>query len=59
MTYGDDISLEDHHCGIKASQGVTVKLNRFSLEPFLGMGYQNLDLTEGNWFTAKKPTPPY
>ncbi len=43
MTNGDDISLEGHRCGIKASQGVTAKLTRFSLKLFLGVGYQKLD----------------
>jgi len=59
MTYGDDISLDGHRCGIKASQGVTVKLNRFSLETFLGVGYQKLDLVDENWFTTKNSAIPY
>jgi hypothetical protein len=37
-------SLDGRHWGIGASFGATVKLERFSLEPFFGGGYRNLEL---------------
>jgi len=40
----EKISLDGSHWGIGASLGGTVKFQRFSLEPFIGGGYQKLDL---------------
>jgi hypothetical protein len=38
----DDISMDGDRWGIGASLGATVKLNRFTVEPFLAGGYQKL-----------------
>jgi hypothetical protein len=42
--YSDDISVDGSHWGIGASLGGTFKFQRFTLEPFLNAGYQELDL---------------
>jgi hypothetical protein len=48
-SYSDKISLDGSHWGIGASLGGTIKFERFSLEPFLGGGYQKLNLSgDGN-----------
>jgi hypothetical protein len=43
-SYMDDIPFDGSGWGIGASLGGTVKFQRFSLEPFLGGGYQRLKL---------------
>ena len=40
----EKISLDGSHWGVGASLGATVKVQRFSIEPFIGGGYQKLDL---------------
>jgi hypothetical protein len=40
----EKISLDGSHWGLGASLGATVKVQRFSIEPFVGGGYQKLDL---------------
>lgn len=42
--YSDKISLNGYRWGIGASLGGTVKFQQFSLEPFIGGGYQQLKL---------------
>ena len=40
----NNTSLDGYHWGIGASLGGTVKFQRFSVEPFIGGGYQNMKL---------------
>jgi hypothetical protein len=50
-----DSSLDGHRWGIGASLGGTAKFNRFSLEPFIGGGYENLNLDGDGydgWYNA-------
>lgn len=51
FNYNDKISLDGNRCGIGASMGATVKLERFSFEPFLGGSYQKLNLN-GDGFST-------
>jgi hypothetical protein len=44
MNISDKISLDGYRWGIGASLGGTVKFQQFSLEPFIGGGYQQLKL---------------
>jgi hypothetical protein len=44
ITSTENLSLDGSHWGIEASLGGTVKVQRFSIEPFLAGGYQKLDL---------------
>jgi hypothetical protein len=47
LTLFENQSIDGHHWGIGASLGGTVKFQRFSVEPFIGGGYQkwNMDGT--------------
>lgn len=47
ITSTEKLSLDGSRWGIGASLGATVKVQRFSIEPFIGGGYQKLDL-DGN-----------
>jgi hypothetical protein len=47
LTSYEDISMNGSHWGIRASVGSTVKFGRLLLEPFVGGGYEMLDL-DGN-----------
>ena len=47
LTSYEDISMDGSHWGIRASLGSTVKFGRLLLEPFVGGGYEMLDL-DGN-----------
>jgi hypothetical protein len=42
--YTLETSLDGHHWGINASMGSTFRLQRFSIEPFLGGGYRKISL---------------
>jgi hypothetical protein len=44
ITATEKLSLDGSRWGIGASLGATVKVQRFSIEPFIGGGYQKLDL---------------
>jgi hypothetical protein len=44
MNISDKISLDGYRWGIGGSLGGTVKFQKFSLEPFIGGGYQQLKL---------------
>lgn len=43
-TFQDDLSLHGSHWGIGGSVGGSLKLQRITLEPFVGGGYQSFDL---------------
>jgi hypothetical protein len=43
-TFQDDLSLQGSHWGIGGSVGGSLKLQRITLEPFVGGGYQSFDL---------------
>jgi hypothetical protein len=43
-SFYDSISLDGYHWGIALTLGSTVKFQRFTIEPFLGLGYQALNL---------------
>jgi hypothetical protein len=45
------VSLDGNRWGVGGSLGATVKFNRFSLEPFIGGGYQKWD-TSGDGFDS-------
>jgi hypothetical protein len=47
----DETSLDGHHWGIGASMGATIKVQRVILEPFIGGGYQKLDI-DGDGFST-------
>jgi len=55
FSFLDNISLDDSRWGIGASLGGTVKFERFSLEPFVGGGYQKLKL-DGDGFDTSYPS---
>jgi hypothetical protein len=44
LTSYEDISMDGSHWGIRASLGSTVKFGRLILEPFVGGGYEMMDL---------------
>jgi hypothetical protein len=54
--FNDSISLDGHHWGIGLSLGGTMKFQRFTIEPFLGLGYQALDL-DGDGARTASPFP--
>jgi hypothetical protein len=54
FSYTDKISLDGTHWGIGASLGGTVKFQQFSFEPFIGGGYQKLNLN-GDGFDSGTP----
>jgi hypothetical protein len=58
-SYIDKISLDGSHWGIGGSLGGTLKFQRFSLEPFLGGGYQKWDLDGDGTTTWATPAPGY
>ena len=47
LTSYEDVSMDGSHWGIRASLGGTVKFGRLILEPFVGGGYERMDL-DGN-----------
>jgi hypothetical protein len=49
-------SMDGYHWGIGASLGGTVKFQRFSVEPFIGGGYQKWNL-DGTSFSSLFPFP--
>jgi hypothetical protein len=51
----EDISLEGYHWGIGASLGATIKVQRIFLEPFIGGGYQKLDIDGDGFGTSIDP----
>jgi hypothetical protein len=53
--FSDLLSLNGSHGGLGAFLGGTMKFQKFSLEPFLGGGYQNLDLSGNGIFTGIGP----
>jgi hypothetical protein len=52
--YTEETSLDGHQWGINASLGSTFRLQRFSIEPFLGGGYQKTDL-KGDGYETRTP----
>jgi hypothetical protein len=48
----DSISLDGYHWGIALSLGSTVKFQRFTIEPFFGLGYQALNLDGDGYRSA-------
>jgi hypothetical protein len=48
-------SLDGYHWGLGASMGGTVKLDRFSLEPFIAGGYQKMNLKGDGFETVYIP----
>ncbi len=48
-------SLEGHHWGLGGSLGGTVKFDRFSLEPFIAGGYQDMKLKGDGFETVYAP----
>jgi hypothetical protein len=51
----DLLSLDGSHWGIGASLGGTIKFQKWTLEPFLGGSYQDLDLSGDGIFTGIGP----
>jgi len=56
VSFISDASLDGYHWGIGASLGGRVKFNRFSFEPFIGGGYENLNL-DGDGFDGFLDAP--
>jgi len=54
--YSTRTSLDGNRWGINASLGSTFKFQRFSLEPFIGGGYENLNL-DGDGFNGYYDAP--
>jgi hypothetical protein len=50
----ENVSLDGSHWGFGASMGTAVKLQRLTLEPFVGFGYQQINL-EGDGLTSIFP----
>jgi hypothetical protein len=48
-------SLDGYHWGLGASMGGTVKFDRFSLEPFIAVGYQKMNLKGDGFETVYIP----
>jgi hypothetical protein len=51
----EDVSLDGSHWGFGASMGTAVKLQHLTLEPFVGFGYQQINL-KGDGLTSFFPT---
>jgi hypothetical protein len=56
ITFSEKQSIDGYHWGIGASLGGTVKFQRFSVEPFIGGGYQKWNL-DGTSFSNYSPPP--